>query len=202
MTNWILKILWIIPLLLFYSCSEESPAENKHPQIISNTDTVNQDDSTQSNSTQQEELSHSEIKESTQKYFYPNMSHCGGALYGIYKYNELVRIESTYGAEMGFSSKNIDFESGEVVRINYREHFAEWSKYSEKYPNDDEIDPKKMTYSDTLYVLEFGKKRSFKKYAGKKLIASTINKEVVDRLIKCVDTMKSELASEKQLVKN
>lgn len=202
MTNRILKILWIIPLLLFYSCNEEPPTEKKHPQVISNTDSVNQVDSTISKSTQKEELHDSEINESTQKYFHPNMSHCGGALYGIYKSNELVRIESTYGAEMGYSSKNIDFESGEVIRINYREHFAEWSKYSEKYPNDDEIDPKKMTYSDTLYVLEFGKKRSLKKYAGKKLIATTINKDLVDRLLKCVETMKNELASEKQLVKD
>lgn len=130
------------------------------------------------------------------------MSHCGGALYGIYEGNKLVRIESTYGAEMGYSSKDIDFEGGKIIRINYREHYAEWDKYSEKYPNDDGIDPKKMTYSDTLYVLEFGNKKSLKKYAGKKLIATTINKDLVDRLLNCVETMKSELASEKRLVKN
>lgn len=130
------------------------------------------------------------------------MSHCGGALYGIYSNNELIRIESTYGSEMGYSSKNIDFENGRITKINYREYYGDQDKYFEQYPNVDTIDFQKMTFTDTLYVLEFGDKKSFKKYAGKKLIATTINADLVNRLLKCVETMQSELASEKQLVKD
>ncbi len=52
----------------------------------------------------------------------------------------------------------MDFEKNELVKIIYYEHFPEWDKYYEKYPNLDDFDPEKMTYSDTLYILEFGKK--------------------------------------------
>jgi hypothetical protein len=129
------------------------------------------------------------------------MSYCGGSVYGIYKKGELIRIESKFGAELGYSSRDVDFQNGEIVKITYREHFAEWGDYSEKYPNEEEYDAKKMTYSDTLYVLEFGKERSFKKFAGKMLISTSPNQEIIDRLLKCVETMKNELATEKNLVK-
>ena len=39
------------------------------------------------------------------KVFYPNMSACGGGLFGYYQNGELVLIDATYQAELGFSSK-------------------------------------------------------------------------------------------------
>ena len=129
------------------------------------------------------------------------MSKCGGTLYGFYNKNVLIRIESKYSAELGYSSINVDFDKNQIKSIQYREYFAEWEKYSESYPNDKEIDPNKMTYSDTLYLLNFGDKNIFKVYAGKDLIRKKINEELLERLQKCIEIMKEELSSDKQLVK-
>lgn len=133
----------------------------------------------------------------TEKFFYPKMSRCGGALCGIYSKGELIRIESTFSAELGYSSRNVDLKNGRVVKIVYREHFAEWEKYSEKHPSNEEFDAEKMTYTDTLYVWETGSGKSLKKYSGKRLIGTAINEELVDRLFDCIEVMKTELASEK-----
>ena len=90
------------------------------------------------------------------KVLYPNMSACGGGLYGYYQGNELILISSTYSAELGYSSKTVYFKNDKVVKIIYREHYAEWGKYEEKYPSDKyEWNPDKMTYSDTLYSISF-----------------------------------------------
>ena len=40
------------------------------------------------------------------KVFYPDMSACGGGLYGYYQGDKLILISSNYGAESGFSSKH------------------------------------------------------------------------------------------------
>ncbi|MEN9442120.1 MAG: hypothetical protein RLZ33_2197 [Bacteroidota bacterium] len=143
-----------------------------------------------------------EVAPTTQKYFYPAMSYCGGALYGIYRKKELIRIESTFGAELGYSTQNVEFKNGKIVGIHYREHYADYDKYREKYPNLGVIDPAKVTYSDTLYILSFGKEKSFKTYAGKRLISTKTNEELTNRLLKCAETMQQELNSEKQLVKD
>lgn len=84
------------------------------------------------------------------KYFYPNMSGCGGGLYGYYKDSTLLIIDATYQAELGFSSRKMYWHNGSIIKINYREHFAEWAKYEVKYPSDKfKWDPSKMTYADT-----------------------------------------------------
>jgi hypothetical protein len=134
-------------------------------------------------------------------YFYPNMSFCGGALYGIYNKGELIRIESNYGADLGYSSRDIDFKNGKIRKIVYREHFAEWEQYAKTHSPDVDINLKEMTYSDTLYILEFGKVNTFKKYAGKKLISTKEDPDLRQHLLDCVETMKKELGTEKQLVK-
>lgn len=75
---------------------------------------------------------------------YPHMSFCGGALEGIYSDDALIRIESTYGYDMGYSEKNIDFEDGRITKIEYRLHYADWEKYNERYGAEEgDIDPEK-----------------------------------------------------------
>lgn len=198
-------ISWIMLLLSVYGCDESSNIDHKKHYVEAVRENVSSLDSTISTrdsipSEKRNDDVQLKKAHNLQRYFHPNMSHCGGALYGIYSDNQLIRIESRYGAELGYSSKHVDFKNNEVVKITYREHFAEWDKYSEKYPDHDGFDPKRMTYSDTLYVLEFGKERSCKKYAGEKLVSKSLDEELSVRLLKCVETMKSELASEKELV--
>lgn len=183
-----------ILLLLLCSCNGSPKIENRTTKI----ETVSTDESPDTVNTHHE----TRVKETQniQKYFYPNKSHCGGALYGIYQEGELIRIESTFGAELGYSSKDVDLKKGKITRITYREHYADYDQYRERFPDEETIDPDRMTYTDTLYVLDFGKKSSFKKYAGKKLITTLTDEELTNRLLSCVDAMKKELASEKQLV--
>lgn len=136
------------------------------------------------------------------KYFYPNMSACGGAVYGIYKNEQLIRIESTFASEFGYSSKNVDFKNDKIHKITYHEHFAEYEKYKNKYPNDEEFDPLKMTFSDTVFVFEITKKISFKKYARSKQINAKLDQNLFQELLNCAESMRNELLTEKQLVDN
>ena len=68
------------------------------------------------------------------KVFYPNMSACGGGLYGYYQGDNLILISSNYGAELGYSSKTVYLKEDKIVKIMYCEHYAEWVKYEEKFP--------------------------------------------------------------------
>ena len=65
---------------------------------------------------------------------YPNMSRCGGGLAGFYFNNELKLINSKYQAELGYSSQKIYWDKNKMVKIIYREYFAEWEKYEKNYP--------------------------------------------------------------------
>ena len=122
----------------------------------------------------------------------------GGGLEGIYSNDELIRIESTYGYENGFSEKNIDFTEGKITKIEYREHYADWETYNQRYGKEEgDIDPSKMTYLDTLYILKFEPIRHFTIYSGKKRVQQQVSKELIDRLLDCTATMQKELATER-----
>lgn len=127
--------------------------------------------------------------------FYPDMSACGGGLYGYYHDQKLVLIDATYRAELGFSSRTIYLKDTSFVKIVYREHFAEWGKYDQKYPSDKyKWDPKKMTYTDTLYTISLSSPIGFTKRAGGKVISRQVNQELIDQLIRCGKEMRRELA--------
>jgi hypothetical protein len=133
-----------------------------------------------------------------EKTFYPNMSACGGGLYGYYYNEKLVLIEATYQAEVGFSSRTMYLKDTTFIHINYREHFAEWQKYEQNYPsNKYKWDVNKMTYTDTLYTISLSNPIRFSKMAGDKVISKRINQELVDELLHCGQEMKKELAEVK-----
>lgn len=128
------------------------------------------------------------------KIFYPNMSGCGGGLNGYYHNNNLVLIDATYGAELGFSSRTIYIDQDKFLKIMYREYFAEWGKYEENYPHDKfEYDPTKMTYTDTVYSITLTNTTVFHKKAGNKIISTNLDQALLDRLISCGQQMILEL---------
>ncbi|GFD73599.1 hypothetical protein KUL113_30190 [Tenacibaculum sp. KUL113] len=130
------------------------------------------------------------------KKFYPNMSFCGGGLYGFYYNDELKLIDSEYQAELGYSSKKIYWKGNEILKIRYREYFAEWSKYEKNYPPKKvEYDSSKMTYSDTIYEITFGDKYEFKKMAESKIISTKTDSTLIEKLTDCGKRMKAELES-------
>jgi hypothetical protein len=107
------------------------------------------------------------------KISYPNMSACGGRLDGYYLNKKLVLVDATYQAELGFSSKTYYIEQDIFLKIIYREHFAEWGKYEQKYPSDKfEFDPSKMTYTDTVYSILLTNPTVFHKKADNKIISN------------------------------
>ena len=127
---------------------------------------------------------------------YPNMSSCGGVLYGYYYHNELKLIDSKYQAELGYSSKKVYWDGDTVMHIKYRQYFAEWGKYEEKYPSESiAFDPNKMTYSDTIYNITFEENYAFKKMAKNTVISTKNNTSLVKKLTDCAVLMKSELAA-------
>ncbi|GAB4154407.1 MAG: hypothetical protein Tsb0033_02360 [Winogradskyella sp.] len=133
------------------------------------------------------------------KKFYPNMSFCGGGLYGFYYNNELKLIDSKYQAELGYSSRKIYWNGNKILKIKYREFFAEWGKYQKNYPPEKvEYDPSKMTYSDTIYELTFGDRYEFVKMASGKVISTKTDSTLTKKLTDCAKRMKTELESIKE----
>lgn len=128
------------------------------------------------------------------KIFYPNMSGCGGGVDGYYLNKNLVLIDATYNAELGFSSRTIYIAQDKFLKVIYREHFAEWGKYKENYPHDKfEYDPTKMTYTDTVYSIALTNPTVFHKKAGNKIISSKLDQALLDRILSCGQQMKLEL---------
>ncbi len=79
-------------------------------------------------------------------YAYPNLTAWGG-LTLKYDKNELRIIEARQNAELGFRKKEYYLEHGEIEKIEFIIHQANWGAYEEKYGNED-FDESKMTYSD------------------------------------------------------
>lgn len=60
---------------------------------------------------------------------------CGGGLDGYYFKDQLVLLEATYSAELGYSYKKMYLLFGnEFSKIIYKEHFAEWEKHDQHIP--------------------------------------------------------------------
>lgn len=134
------------------------------------------------------------------KYFYPNMSSCGGALYGYYDGEELVKIDATYGGELGFSRKTIDYREGKIVRIRYIEHFPEPKYYEEKHQGQT-IDLRKIKYCDKRIDIDFYPVEKMRTYMNNKRVKTVISREELDRLIDCSKQMELELETEKIIEK-
>ena len=128
------------------------------------------------------------------KISYPNMSGCGGGVDGYYLNKNLVLIDATYNAELGFSSRTIYIDQDKFLKVIYRKHFAEWEKYEEKYPHDKfEYDPTKMTYTDTVYSMALTTPTIFHKTTGNKVVSNKLDQTLLDRLLSCGQQMKLEL---------
>ncbi len=124
------------------------------------------------------------------------MSFCGGALTGYYYGNELVYVNAVYSAELGYTEQKLYLKDTIPYKISYRQYFAEWGKYSEKYPNK-EINEKLMTYSDTTYYLLFTNPIKISKTSKKKYINNKIDNDLLKHIKNCISTMHMELEEEK-----
>ena len=187
--KYILNILFLILTLI--SCKNESKNELDKTEKI-----INQSQKSELTQFTTSEIDSLNVNGLLTKKSFLDMSDCGGGLDGFYYQNELKLIDSKYKAELGYSSKKIYWNGNKILKIKYREYFAEWGKYEEKYPPKKiEYDPSKMTYSDTIYEITFGDKYVFKKIANEKLISKKVDSTLIDKLIDCGKLMKTELES-------
>lgn len=128
------------------------------------------------------------------KISYPNMSVCGGGLDGYYLNKNLVLIDATYRAELGFSSRTFYIDQDKILKVIYQEHFAEWGKYNQRYPAEKfEYDPTKMTYTDTVYSVVITNRTVFHKKSDNKIISTKLDQSLLDGLLSCGQEMKLEL---------
>jgi hypothetical protein len=137
-------------------------------------------------------------KRALQKYFFPNMSFCGGALYGYYYQSKLVYIDATYAGELGFTNTKVYFKDTTVYKIIYRKYVPEWTKFYSKYPNADrKLEEKKMTYTDTTYTLVLSKPIAITKTARKGYSQAINEGGLSKHLLYCAYEMKKELETER-----
>ncbi|NOS93257.1 MAG: hypothetical protein HOP30_15160 [Cyclobacteriaceae bacterium] len=124
----------------------------------------------------------------------PSMSGCGGALDGYYLNKSLVLVQAVFSGELGFFSQRIYVQHDQFLKLIYREHFAEWEKYYEKYPAEKyELDSAKMTYTDTVYSISLTTSTLFRKSASQTIISRKPNQKLIDRMVNCGKSMKLEL---------
>lgn len=103
-------------------------------------------------------------------------------------------MEAVYQGELGFSSQKIYVQRDKFLKLIYREHFAEWGKYYEKYPAEKyELDSTKMTYTDTVYKVWLANQIVFIKSSSQKAISNEPNQKVIDRIVSCGHSMTHEL---------
>jgi hypothetical protein len=182
----------------FVACDETKTPNSKKPRTRTTTSSKKSTNKNPISDTIYSSKKNAE-KGTLERLSYPQMSYCGGSLEGIYSNDELIRIESTYGYDMGYSEKNIDFKDGRITKIEYRQHYADWEAYNERYGDvEGDIDPRKMSYFDTLYVLKFKPKREFTIYSGKKKVNREVSKELIQGLFDCVATMQNELYTQRR----
>lgn len=136
------------------------------------------------------------------KYFYPNMSSCGGALYGYYDDTVLVKIESKFGGEFSLTYQTVQYDHGKITHLVYGQELPKMDDYHKKYPNSEEIDPKKLTYTSDRVEIDFYPVKKIRTYSNKKPVKNSISQEEIDQLIDYAKSMEEELASEKIIEKD
>lgn len=131
------------------------------------------------------------------KYFYPNMSSCGGALYGYYDDTTLIKIDSKFGGELSLTYQTVVYDRGKIRHITYGQELPKTEEYHQKYPNSEGIDREKLTYTSERVEIDFYPVKKIRTYSNKKQVKNSITEENIQQLLDCAKQMEAELASEK-----
>ena len=129
--------------------------------------------------------------------FYPNMSKCGGAVFGYYLNKQLVLIHSVYNAELGYTSKRVYFNKNEIVKIIYEEHKVKWEKFHQNHhPQLDARDFNKMNYSNVMYTFTLKPSLKMIQFNSDTIQSEEINMDLLETLLECSKSMKKELETQ------
>ncbi len=127
------------------------------------------------------------------KISYPEMSSCGGGLYGYSQKGKLQYIDATYGAEFGYSAQKVWFKDSSVIKIVLQEHHADYDAYSAKYPNAESFDEKLLTYHDKVTTIILTNPPIITQtFDGKKVPVDFTDKDL-QKTLRCIDQMMLEL---------
>ncbi len=126
-------------------------------------------------------------------YFYPNMSFCGGALYGSYYNGKLVAMNSTYGYDSGHTTRSFILRDSTILKVSYTEHFIhDDGKFHLARDNKD------TTYT---FILSSTPEMSVS-VRGKTISKRAVDESLLNQLLECSGMMRRELESEKEEITN
>lgn len=131
------------------------------------------------------------------KYSYPQMSLCGGALHGYYYQGKLVLIEATHGGQFGANSQQVYLKDTIIYKLLNREYWGDEEAYRKNYPEDEEIDPEKMRYSDTLHTVYLTEQPLFITSSRRQTISKAPDPVRLNYFLNCARFMQQELRTEK-----
>jgi hypothetical protein len=138
-------------------------------------------------------------KKELERFFYPNMSDCGGGLYGYYDKGNLVYIDATYGGEYGYIQKTYfikDKEYYEIIETRYLP--VDQDNYCKTHKTKTgDCDSKNMPYDKTITTVIFSTDKVVTISKNKKKVKPTDTKGLIKDLIDCGESMKKELSEEK-----
>jgi hypothetical protein len=129
------------------------------------------------------------------------MSFCGGALYGYYVDTNLLIINANYGgAEGAYSRRKVYWNSNQIVKIDYQEHYIDWEKYQKDNTAKTNSSPI-ITYTDTAYQILLTSEPQMKKLVGDSIVSEEWDSVLVKRLVDCGFIMREELKTDKRVSK-
>ena len=130
---------------------------------------------------------------------YRNMSSCGGSVSASILNDTANYIYSISGVELYTSILVVYLKDNQPIRIYYYESIPEWDKFNNN-PNNDSISEISeiidiITYKEKTVEYYLTESVKMYKYIDKEIeaIASTTNKELLEKLLNCVETIKQEL---------
>jgi len=139
-------------------------------------------------------------KKELDKFFYPDMSYCGGGLYGYYDRNKLVYIDATYGAEFGYIQKTYFIKDSiyfKIVETNYQPADTVDDYCKTHKSKTGECDYKNMPYDKIITTIIFSKKEIVSQMKNNEKVELKDTTGIVKTLIECGEIMRKELGEKK-----
>jgi hypothetical protein len=139
-------------------------------------------------------------KKELERFFYPDMSYCGGSLYGYYDKNKLVYIDATYGAELGYIQKIYFIKDSvyfKIVETNYQpaDMVDEYCKTHKTKTG--ECDFKNMPFDKIVTTVIFSNNRIVARTKNGKKSELKNTADIIESLIDCGQIMQKELGERK-----
>lgn len=139
-----------------------------------------------------EQIERGELSE----FWFPERSRCGGSLYGHYENGKLRAIKASLGVGFYQDYRTVYFDTNEnILKYQFEMHWPLEEEFSEHldFDNPDSINWDLMEYADTTWTYYFDDEIRANIYSGDELVNQSLDQDLFDSRMTCVDTMVSEL---------